>query len=167
MRLGATPIVTAGTDEKCRECLALGAKHAINYKQRDFVAEVKAVTNGAGANVVLDMVGGPYLARNLDVLASEGRITIIATQGGKSAELDMGKLMQKRAKLMGSTMRSRTPAQKGQVAQALLRDIWPLLPAKDPIRPVIDKTFPLADARLAHERMETGAHIGKIVLTTS
>ena len=164
---GATPIATAGTDEKCRACLELGAKHAINYKQTDFVAEAKTVTNGAGVNVVLDMVGGPYLAKNLDVLLPDGRVTIIATQGGRSAELDIAKLMHKRARIIGSTMRARTPAQKGEVAQALFRDVWPLLPAKDPIRPVIDKTFPLAEARLAHERMESGSHIGKIVLTTS
>ena len=162
---GATSIVTAGSDEKCRACLELGAKHAINYKQADFVAETKAATSGAGVNVVLDMVGGPYLANNLDVLASDGRVTIVATQGGRTAELDIGKVMQKRARVMGSTMRARTAAQKGEVAKALLRDVWPLLPAKDPIRPVIDSTFPLVDVRLAHERMESGSHIGKIVLT--
>ena len=111
------------------------------------------------------MVGGPYLEKNLDVLASGGRIAIISAQGGRTATLDIGKLMHKRARVMGSTMRARTPAQKGEVAQALLRDVWPLLPAKDPIRPVIDKVFPLRDAGLAHERMETGEHIGKIVLT--
>jgi NADPH2:quinone reductase len=164
---GATPIATAGTDEKCRACLALGAEHAINYKQIDFVAATRAVTSGAGVNVVLDLVGGPYLAKNMDVLAPDGRVTIVAIQGGRSAELDIAKLMHRRASLIGSTMRARTPAQKGEVAQALLRDVWPLLPAKDPIRPVIDRAFPLADARLAHERMESGAHIGKIVLTTT
>ena len=164
---GAIAIATAGSDEKCRACLALGAKRAINYKQTDFVPETKAFTNGVGVNVVLDMVGGPYLDKNLDVLAPDGRITIISTQGGRSAELDVAKLMHKRAKVMGSTMRARAPAQKGEVAEALLRDVWPLLPARDPIRPVIDKAFPLADARLAHERMESGFHIGKIVLTTT
>lgn len=163
---GAIPIVTAGSDEKCAACLRLGAKHAINYRQSDFVAETKRLTNGAGANVVVDLVGGPYLPKNLDVLALEGRITIISTQGGRSGELDIGRLMMKRGRVMGSTMRVRTPEQKGEVAKALLRHVWPLLPAKNPIRPVIDKTFPLEDARLAHERMESGVHIGKIVLVT-
>lgn len=157
---GAIPIVTAGSEEKCQACLHLGAERAINYKQVDFVAEA------AGVNVILDLVGGSYLARNVEALALEGRLVIIAVQGGRTAELDIGKLMHKRARIIGSTMRARTPAEKGQVAQRLLRDIWPLLPAKNPIRPVIDKVFPLVHARLAHERMESGEHIGKIVLTT-
>ncbi|MBV8896498.1 MAG: NAD(P)H-quinone oxidoreductase [Acidobacteriaceae bacterium] len=163
---GATPIVTAGSDEKCAACISLGAEHAINYKQSDFVVETKRLTNNAGVNVVLDMVGGSYLKKNVEVLAPEGRLAIIATQGGRTGELDIATLMQKRARVMGSTMRARTPAQKGEVAQRLLRDVWPLLPAKDPIRPVIDKTFRLANARLAHERMESGEHIGKIILET-
>ncbi len=162
----ATPIVTAGSDEKCAACVAIGAAHAINYKQSDFVAEVKRITNGTGVNVVLDMVGGSYLQKNIEALATEGRLVIIATQGGRSAELDIAKLMQKRARVMGSMMRARTPAEKGEVAQRLLRDVWPLLPAKNPIRPIIDSVFPLADARLAHERMEGGSHIGRIILTT-
>ncbi len=162
----AMPLATAGTDEKCTACINLGAKHAINYKQFDFVAEAKRLTNGAGVNVLLDLVGGSYLERNLEVLAPEGRIAIIATQGGSRGELNIAKLMSNRARIMGSTMRARTPQQKGQLAQALLRDVWPLLPAKDPIRPVIDSVFPLHNARLAHERMEGGAHIGKIILTT-
>ncbi len=163
---GAVPLVTAGSDEKCAACLALGAEHAINYKQSDFVAEVKRFTNGAGVNVVVDLVGGSYLQRNLEVLALDGRVAIIATQGGRSGELDIAKLMSKRASVMGSAMRARTPAQKGEVAQRLLRDVWPLLSSKNPIRPVIDSVFPLADARLAHERMESAVHIGKIILTT-
>jgi putative PIG3 family NAD(P)H quinone oxidoreductase len=163
---GATPIITAGSDDKCEACLRLGAEYAINYKQSDFAAEAQRMTKGAGVNVVLDLVGGSYLQKNVDVLAPEGRITIIATQGGRSGELDIAKLMSKRARLMGSTMRARTPAQKGEVARRLLRDVWPLLPAKNPIRPVIDSVFPLTDARRAHERMENGSHIGKIVLTS-
>ncbi|HEX4750088.1 MAG TPA: NAD(P)H-quinone oxidoreductase [Bryobacteraceae bacterium] len=162
----AVPIVTAGTDEKCAACLALGAEHAINYKTSDFVAEAQKLTNGTGVNVILDLVGGAYLQKNIEALAVEGRLSIIATQGGRSAELDIQKLMQKRARVLGSTMRARTPAQKGEVAQCLLRDVWPLLPARNPIRPIIDKVFPLAEARLAHERLETGLHFGKIVLTT-
>ena len=162
---GAIPFVTAGTDAKCAACVQLGSEYAINYKQFDFLAEIKRLTNGAGVSVVVDLVGAPYLAKNLDCLALEGRITVVSTQGGRTAELDMSKLMMKRARVMGSTMRVRTPEQKGEVARGLLRDVWPMLRAKNPIRPVIDSTFPLSDARLAHQRMETGEHIGKIVLT--
>lgn len=162
---GAIPIVTAGSDEKCAACLKVGAEHAINYKQADFVAETKRLTRDAGADVILDMVGGAYLQRNVEALAKEGRMTTIATQGGRTGELDLAKLMMRRGRLMGSTMRARTPEEKGEVAQGLLRDIWPLLSAKKTIRPIIDSVFPLADARLAHERMESGSHVGKIVLT--
>ena len=161
---GARVIATAGSDEKCRACREFGAEHAINYRTADFVAEVKALTGDKGVDVVLDMVGGPYLARNLEALAPEGRVAIVATQGGRTAELDIGQLMHKRARVMGSTMRARTPEQKGEVAKRLLQEVWPLLPAKNVIRPVIDSTFPLAEAWRAHERMESGEHIGKIVL---
>jgi len=163
---GAVPIATAGTQEKCAACLSFGAAHATNYKQSDFVAEASRLTAGRGVDVVLDMVGGPYLDRNLDALALEGRIAIVATQGGRTGQLEIHKLMLKRGRVIGSTMRARTPAEKGRVAEHLLQDVWPLLPAKDPIRPIIDSTFPLRDARLAHERLESGEHIGKIVLTT-
>ncbi len=161
---GATAIATAGTSDKCAACLTLGAHHAINYKESDFVAEVNRITAGRGVDVVVDLVGGSYLERNIDALATDGRITIIATQGGRTGQLDIAKLMMKRGRVMGSTMRIRTPAQKGEIAARLFREVWPLLPPKNPIRPVIDTTFPLRDARLAHERMETGQHIGKIVL---
>ncbi|HTW63643.1 MAG TPA: NAD(P)H-quinone oxidoreductase [Bryobacteraceae bacterium] len=161
----AVPIATAGTQEKCDACLGFGAAHAINYKQSDFVVEVNRLTAGRGVDVVLDMVGGPYLDRNLEALALEGRIAIVATQGGRTGQLEIHKLMLKRGRVIGSTMRARTPAEKGHVAERLLQDVWPLLPAKNPIRPIIDSTFPLRDARLAHERMESGGHIGKIVLT--
>jgi NADPH:quinone reductase len=156
--LGATPIATAGTDEKCEACLRLGAAQAINYKSSDFVAASQ------GVNVILDLVGGPYLDRNLDALAPEGRLVIVSTQGGRTAPLDIGKLMTKRLRILASTMRVRTPEAKGEVAQALFKNIWPLLPGKTAIRPVIDSVFPLADARLAHQRFESGKHIGKIVL---
>ncbi|MBV8812341.1 MAG: NAD(P)H-quinone oxidoreductase [Acidobacteriaceae bacterium] len=161
---GATPIATARSSKKCEACLRLGAEHAINYNEQDFVAEVKRLTGGRGVDVIADLVGGSYLARNLDALATEGRLAIIAIQGGRTAELDITKLMIKRARVIGSTMRARTPAQKGEIAGRLSQDIWPLLPKKDPIRPIIDSTYPLRDARLAHERMEEGQHIGKIVL---
>jgi putative PIG3 family NAD(P)H quinone oxidoreductase len=160
----ATPIATAGSREKCDACLSFGARHAINYKEADFVAAVQEITGGKGVDVVLDMVGGSYLERNLDALAREGRLVIIATQGGRTGQLDIGKLMSKRARILASSMRVRSSSAKGQIAQALLRDIWPLLPAKAPIRPIIDSTFPLIEARLAHERLESGGHIGKIVL---
>jgi NADPH:quinone reductase-like Zn-dependent oxidoreductase len=156
--IGSTPIATAGTREKCEACLRFGATRAINYKESDFVAASQ------GVNVVLDIVGGPYLDRNLDVLATEGRLVVVSTQGGRTAPLDIGKLMSKRLHILGSTMRVRTAAAKGEVAQALLKNIWPLLPAKTTIRPFIDSVFPLADARLAHERLESGNHVGKIIL---
>lgn len=157
-------ITTAGTAAKCEAAISFGAEHAINYHERDFVAEVRRTTNDRGADVVLDMLGGSYLERNLDCLAVEGRLSIIATQGGTSSALNIARLMQKRARVMGSTMRARTPQEKGRVRDGLLRYIWPLLPPKDVIRPVIDSTFPLADAARAHERMQSGEHIGKIIL---
>ena len=163
---GAAPIATAGTPEKCEACLDFGAEHAINYKDSEFSAEVKRITHGRGVDVVLDMVGGSYLEKNVDSLALEGRISIVAAQGGRTGQLDIHKLMMKRGKVLGSTMRARSPEQKGEIARRLLRDVWPILPAKDPIRPIIDRTFPLENARLAHERMEGGEHIGKIVLVT-
>lgn len=156
--LGAIPIATAGTQEKCDACLRRGAARAINYKESDFVAASQ------GVDVILDLVGGPYLERNLDALAPEGRLVVVSTQGGRTAPLDIGKLMSKRLRILGSTMRVRTAAAKGEVAQALFQNIWPLLPAKTAIRPFIDSVFPLAHARLAHERLESGEHIGKIVL---
>lgn len=164
---GAVPIATAGTPEKCEACLDIGAEHAIDYKQLDFVAEAKRMTAGEGVDVVLDLVGGPYIQRNVDVLALEGRISILATQGGRKGELDIGALMQKRGRLMGSTMRVRSAEQKGEVARRLLSDVWPLLAVKNPIRPLIDATFPLAEAHLAHRCLEEGKHIGKIVLVTA
>jgi putative PIG3 family NAD(P)H quinone oxidoreductase len=160
----ATPIATAGSERKREACLETGAASAINYRDKDFVAEVKRLTQGRGVNVVLDMVGGVYLKRNLDSLALEGRLAIIATQGGRTTELDIGQLMMKRARISGSTMRVRTPEEKGAVAQALLKNVWPLLPAKRTIRPIIDTTFPLKEAWRAHERLGSGEHIGKIVL---
>lgn len=161
---GAIPFATAGTQAKCDACRQLGAEEAINYKESDFVAEIKRLTGGRGADVVVDLVGGAYLDRNLDALATEGRLTIIATQGGRTGQLDIPKLMIKRGRVLGSTMRARTPEMKGEIARRLLRDVWPRLPAKNPIRPVIDSTFPLAEARLAHERLEKGGHVGKVVL---
>ena len=161
---GAIPLATAGTKEKCEACLGFGAEQAINYKESDFVAEVHRITYGRGVDVVLDMVGEAYLQRNVEALATEGRVSIIATQGGHRAELDIAKLMAKRGRIGGATLRARSPQQKGEIALALRRDVWPHLPAKQYIRPVIDSTFPLREARLAHERLQSGAHIGKVVL---
>ncbi|MFL6353014.1 MAG: NAD(P)H-quinone oxidoreductase [Bryobacteraceae bacterium] len=163
---GAIPIASAGTQEKCEACLMFGAEHAINYQETDFVTEAKRITENRGVNVVLDMVGGSYLAKHVDVLALEGRLAILATQAGRTGQLDIGNLMAKRGKVMGSTLRSRTPEEKGEIARRLLRDVWPMLPSKDVIRPIIDSTIRLTDARLAHERMESCKHIGKIVLVT-
>ncbi len=160
----AIPIATAGNDKKCAACLDMGAESAINYRDSDFVAEVKRLTQAHGVNVVLDMVGASYLKRNLAALAVEGRLAIIATQGGRTAELNLSELMMKRARIIGSTMRVRTPEQKGTVAQALLKNVWPLLPAKSTIRPIIDSIFPLQEAWRAHERLESGEHTGKIIL---
>lgn len=164
-QMGAVPFATAGTDTKAAACVGIGAEKAINYRQSDFVAEIRKLTSGRGVDVVLDMIGGSYLERNLDVLAPEGRISIVATQGGRVGQLDIGKLMSKRGRVLGSTMRVRSKEEKGLVAQRLYEAVWPSLPEKRWIRPVIDSTFPLRDARLAHERMESGEHVGKIVLT--
>jgi putative PIG3 family NAD(P)H quinone oxidoreductase len=164
---GATVLTTAGSAAKCAAVERFGAAHAINYKESAFAAEVKRLTDGRGVDVVFDMVGGSYLESNLECLAPDGRITIIATQGGRTGQLDIAKLMQKRGKVMGSTMRVRSPEKKGEVARGLLRDVWPLLPAKNPIAPVIDRTFPLVEASRAHARMEEGEHIGKIVLVVT
>ncbi|MGA8028328.1 MAG: NAD(P)H-quinone oxidoreductase [Bryobacteraceae bacterium] len=163
---GAIPFATAGSLKKCEACIYFGAEDAINYKERDFVTQVKRVIEGAGVNVVLDMVGGPYLDRNLDALAPEGRLTIVAPEGNPDGKLDIGKLMAKRLHISGSTMRARSIEQKGLIAQRLLRDVWPLLSAKRVIRPIIDSTFSLQEARLAHERIECEDHIGKIVIVT-
>jgi NADPH:quinone reductase len=158
---GAIPIATAGSSRKCSACLAHGAQKAINYKEADFVSEAGPV------DVILDMLGGSYLDRNLNALAPEGRLVIIAVSGGATAQLDIAKLLHKRARVIGSTMRARSVAAKAQVARNLLRDVWPLLPAKTTIRPVLDSTFPLTEASRAHAHMEAGENIGKIVLVVN
>lgn len=165
--VGAIPYATAGTVAKCAACLKIGAEKAIQYRSEDFAEMIKEYTNGRGVDVILDIVGGSYLDKNLDALAMEGRLAIVATLGGASGTLSLPKLMAKRAAITGSTMRARTAAQKGAIAQVLRQQIWPLLPDKRFIKPLIDFTFPLRHARAAHERLETGSHIGKIVLLTS
>lgn len=163
---GARPIATASSAIKCEACIGFGASNALNYKT-DFAEECKRLTGGRGVDVVLDIVGGAYLERNMDALAMDGRLGIIATQNGAVASMDLVKLMRKRISVFGSMLRSRTPAQKGAIAKALLCDVWPLLPPKDVIWPVIDAEFPLREASLAHARMESRKHIGKIVLVTA
>ncbi len=162
--MGATVIVTAGSDEKCKACLALGADHAINYKTSDFVEETNKLTNGKGADVILDMVAGDYVARELECLAIDGRLTMIAVQGGVKAEFNAGKLLYKRQTIVGSTLRARSIEFKSGVAKALREKVWPLIEQKK-IKPVIHSTFPASEAAKAHVLMESNQHIGKIVLT--
>jgi len=160
---GATVVATAGTPEKCAACVKLGAARAVNYREEDFVAAVREATAGKGADVILDMVGGSYVDRNLTAAAVEGRIVQISTQGGAVATADISKIMIKRLVYTGSTLRPRTVEVKGAIAAALESRVWPLLASRR-VAPVMDMIFPLGDAWRAHERMEEGAHIGKIVL---
>lgn len=161
--LGAYVIATAGSKEKCDACLRLGADRAVNYREEDFVAVAKDATGGKGVNVILDMVGGAYVSRNYDAASVDGRIVQIATQGGATANADISKLMVKRLVHTGSTLRPRTVEFKGAIAAALEAQVWPLLAARK-VTPVMDMIFPLKEAWRAHERMEEGEHIGKIVL---
>lgn len=162
--LGARVFATAGSDDKARVCERLGAARGINYRTEDFVEVVRRETAGKGADVILDMVGGEYLDRNLQAAAMEGRIVIISMLGGARGELKLGTLLTKRLTVTGSTLRSRSVEEKAVVAEAVRRNVWPLL-ASGRVRPVIHQTFPLADAAAAHALMETSNHIGKIVLT--
>jgi NADPH2:quinone reductase len=160
----ARVIVTAGTAQKCAACRELGADVAINYREGDFVEATLRATDGRGADVILDMVGGDYLPRNAAAAALEGRIAIIATQGGHKAELDLRALMVKRLTITASTLRPQTVANKGRIAAALREKVWPLFDTRG-LKPVIHARFPLADAAGAHRLMESDTHIGKIVLT--
>ena len=162
--LGATVLVTAGSDEKCAACLGLGADHAINYKTDDFAAEVKKRTGGQGVNVILDMVGGSYVAREVECLAEDGRLVIIAVQGGVKAEFNAGLVLRKRLSITGSTLRPRSLAFKVSIAEALKKTVWPLI-ASGAIKPVVHSTFAAHEAAQAHVLMESNRHIGKIVLT--
>ncbi len=161
--IGVEVIVTAGSDEKCVACLAEGADHAINYKTQDFVAEVKALTKGRGVDVVLDMVAGDYVAREIECVADDGRIAVIAVQGGTKATIDMGSVLRKRLSIIGSTLRPRSVAYKAVIAQELREQVWPRIEAGK-IKPVIYKVFPAAQAAQAHALMESSVHVGKIVL---
>jgi NADPH2:quinone reductase len=160
---GARVIVTAGSAQKCAACRELGAELAINYREGDFVEATLRATDGKGANVILDMVGGDYVARNIAAAAVDGRIAVIATQGGNKAELDLRALLVKRLTLSACTLRPQSADSKGTLAAALRQKVWPLFASRG-LRPVIHARFPLADAAGAHKLMESDTHIGKIVL---
>ena len=163
---GAQVIVTAGSDDKCAACIRLGADHAVNYRTQDFVAESLAFTGGRGVDVALDMVAGDYIERELQCLAEDGRLALIAVQGGTGARIDAGLVLRKRLSITGSTLRPRSVAYKTGLARALRAEVWPLLESGR-IRPVVHSVFPAADegsAAAAHALMESSAHVGKIVL---
>lgn len=162
---GARPIATAGTHEKCDACLKIGADAAIDYRTKDFVAEVLRLTSDRGTDVVLDIVGGDYLERDLRCLALDGRIACIAMRRGSDATIDVRLLIGKRATLLGSSLRARSAGQKAAIAGLLRERVWPLLPKRDPIRPILDVVYPFDRAAEAHARLEAGDHVGKIVLT--
>jgi len=161
---GHAVFATAGSPEKCAACVALGARRAIDYKTEDFVEVIKAETAGRGVDVILDMVGGDYIQRNLKAAAVWGRVVNIAFQQGPRTEVDFTPLLVKRLALMASTLRSRTEAEKGAIRDAVRREVWPLV-ASGRVKPVIDKVFPLGEAQAAHAAMAGGGHIGKILLS--
>lgn len=162
---GASALATAGSAAKCEACVRIGAAAAINYREEDFVPRVLALTGGRGVDVVIDIVGGDYVQRSLEVLALDGRIVHLATQGpDKRATIDMGLFIRRRASLVASGLRWRSPQEKGAIAAALLEQVWPLLPARTQFAPLVDSVHPLADAAKVHAYFDSGAHIGKIVL---
>ncbi len=161
---GARVFATAGSAEKCAACEALGAERAINYREEDFVAVAKEATGGKGLDLILDMVGGDYVQRNIEALAPDGRLVYIAFLGGSKVEVNLLPMMLKRLTLTGSTLRARSPEFKAAIADNLRRKVWPLI-EKGEVKPVVAERFPLAEAAAAHGLMESSAHIGKIVLT--
>jgi putative PIG3 family NAD(P)H quinone oxidoreductase len=161
--LGARVAVTAGSREKLDRCAELGADILVNYRVQDFVEVVQEATDGRGADVVLDNMGAKYLERNVDVLATNGRLVIIGMQGGRKAELDINKLMRKRAAVIGTTLRARPADEKAAIVASVREHVWPLV-ADGHIKPVIDSSFPMADAAAAHERVEESLHVGKVLL---
>ena len=161
---GARAFVTAGSDEKCRACEDLGAEHAINYRTDDFVDVVKRLTGGRGVDLVLDIVGGDYFARNIAALATDGRLVEIGMMGGgMSATIDLGDVLRRRLTITGSTLRPRSVEEKGAIAADLRREVWPLI-EEGRVKPVVYRTFPLDEAAAAHQMMESSEHVGKIVL---
>jgi NADPH2:quinone reductase len=163
---GARVLATAGSDQKCRACEALGAERAINYRSADFVDAVRTHTAGRGVDVILDMVGGSYVPRNVAALAVDGRLVQIGLlEGEPLGQVDFRRVLGRRLTITGSTLRARSIEEKGRIAEALRREVWPLL-ERGAVRPILDRTFPLADAASAHQLMESSGHVGKIVLTT-
>ena len=163
---GVRVFATAGSDDKCRACEELGAERAVNYRTTDFVEAIRGLTAGRGVDLILDIVGGSYVARNLSLLAMDGRLVQIGfMEGEPTASVDFRRVLGRRLTITGSTLRPRSVEEKGQIAAALRRDIWPLV-ERGAVRPVVYRTFPLADAAGAHRLMESGGHLGKIVLTT-
>jgi NADPH2:quinone reductase len=162
--LGARAIATAGSAQKCEACTRIGAVAAIDYRRQDFVTEALALTDGRGVNVVVDIVCGSYVPRDIAALAVDGRIACVATQGGATAELDVPALMRKRGTIFATSLRPRTPQEKKAIADGLRERIWPLLPARNAIRPLVDRVYTFDEAAEAHQRMEASAHVGKIVL---
>jgi putative PIG3 family NAD(P)H quinone oxidoreductase len=160
---GARVICTAGTPAKLERCVELGADLAVSYARDDFVSAVDVFTGGRGADVILDIVGGPYLARNVAALATGGRLLVVSTQGGATAELDLQALMRKRASILASTLRARPPAEKTAIVAGVREQVWPLISAGR-VRPVTDRTLPMADAADAHRLLDEGTHVGKILL---
>lgn len=160
---GARVFATAGSEEKCEATKRLGAEHAFNYKTQDWAAAAKQLTGGAGINVILDIVGGEYIARNVELLSVEGRLLQIAFLKTAKAEVDFSIMMRKRAWITGSTLRPRTPAEKGEIARELWEHVWPLL-ENGTVAPIIHKVFPFAEAAAAHRMMESSTHIGKLIL---
>jgi putative PIG3 family NAD(P)H quinone oxidoreductase len=161
---GATVFATAGSDDKVRACETLGARRGINYRTEDFVEVIRDVTGGKGVDLILDIMGGSYLNRNLAALAVDGRLVQIGLMGGESASLDLRRVLGRRLTITGSTLRPRSIGEKGAIAAALAREVWPLLEAGT-VKPIVYKTFTLADAAAAHHLMESSEHVGKIVLT--
>jgi NADPH2:quinone reductase len=161
--LGHRVFATAGSSEKCRACEQLGAERGINYRSEDFAAVVKELTGGKGVDVILDMVAGDYIPREIDCLADDGRIALIALLGGAKAEIDLGQVLRRRLSISGSTLRPRPVAFKAAIARSLRERVWPLF-EQGKLKPVIYKTFPLAQAAEAHALMESSTHVGKIVL---
>jgi NADPH:quinone reductase len=163
---GARVFATAGSDDKCRACEELGAVRAINYKTDDFVAVIAELTRGRGVDLILDIVGGDYVNRNLAALAMDGRLVQIGLMGGEAGPVDLRRVLGRRLTITGSTLRPRTVEEKGEIARALRQEVWPLLEQRL-VRPVVYRTFPLADASEAHRLMESSDHVGKIVLTST
>jgi putative PIG3 family NAD(P)H quinone oxidoreductase len=163
---GARVFATAGSDDKCRACEQLGAVRGINYKTEDFVAVIAEMTGKRGVDLILDIVGGDYLGKNLASLAMDGRLVQIGLMGGESANVDLRRVLGRRLTITGSTLRPRSVEEKGQIARALRQEVWPLL-EQGVVKPIVYRTFPLSDASEAHRLMESSEHVGKIVLTST